>query len=88
MNKATCKVVLKWKENEEEKELNISSQTRKEKDIFVTGEKRFVPLEFSATEKDKNIPVTINGEQSIRISATKEIYPTIIILEEGKRWKN
>ena len=54
------------------------------KNIMVTGNDRFVPMEFSAVEKDENVPLNINKQEHFVVTPTPEPILHKFVLEESK----
>ena len=75
-------MILKWSKLGQGQEDHILSTSTTDKHILVNGDARSIPFEFMAEECDRNIPVTINGQEKFVVSPTREISQTSLVLEE------
>ena len=83
-NKASSTLFQKWQQNNEAKELHISSGTKDELDVLVTEKAQFVPYELKCVEGKTNTAAIINGQEFFTVFPTKEETLTEIMLERGK----
>ena len=76
-------VTLKWKQDKEDKELNVPQLATIRYDVIITSSVQPAPINFIAYEGGTSNMVRLNNTDTLTLSATEEKTPVVVTIGGG-----